>query len=358
MCECRVTNNYFIHSVGMHFTYTGDDAEWRRRYARELPSPGPSAEELLAELRAQRAKRLRAPAESLERAARIEAEYTKRHPEVYKLDAEKFFSVGFLKIVETLRAAGRRPSLINAAVEGLKAAGLLTQIRPGLFSFEVLTEGFCDLLEEELRCFRDSGLPRTAPNTMNNHGVILSELGFGPGLMDPFVCEYLDAIAGRLLPFQTEGLDSYRAFTVLYDLEKDGDRDLALHYDNAEVTLNVNIGGEWEGGQVAFYGLATENHKGEEPIEVELKRGHGVLHAGLDMHKALPITAGRRHNLIIWCRSSSVRNDRCPMCFLPPRVIPTNMYMHEGFTSPPCDLSSAGDGAGQKYADVDEDLYS
>merc|ERR1712050_275009 len=101
-----------------------------------------------------------------------------------------------------------------------------------------------------------------------------------------------------------EDLDSYRAFTVLYDAAPDGDQQLALHYDNAEVTLNVNIGGRWEGGQVAFYGLATETDGSGPGVEVNLQRGYGVFHAGLEYHKALPITSGRRHNLIMWCRSS------------------------------------------------------
>lgn len=55
------------------------------------------------------------------------------------------------------------------------------------------------------------------------------------------------------------------------------------------------------------------------------------------LHKATPISNGRRHNLILWCRSSGVRNDFCPMCFSQPNVVPTNRYYHEGFTVPPCE---------------------
>jgi hypothetical protein len=39
---------------------------------------------------------------------------------------------------------------------------------------------------------------------------------------------------------------------VLYDSTANGDKDLAMHYDNAEVTLNINIGGTWGGGNVAW----------------------------------------------------------------------------------------------------------
>jgi len=325
MCECRLTHNYFVHSVGMHFEYRGDDNAFAQRYASALGARV-TLEAVLVELRKQREERLQAADASLQRVLRIEKEYTRLHPEVYSLQPEAFLHEGFREIVETLKSKGS-PAI---RIMELKSKGRLQELRPGLWSFPVLSDKFCALLEAELAHFRASGLPFTAPNSMNRHGLILAELGFYEGLLDPLVYQYVDVIAGRLLSAHTDGLDSYRGFTVLYDAAADGDRDLALHYDNAEVTLNINIGGEWEGGQVAFYGLATED---ELPVvEVALQRGHGVLHAGLDMHKALPITSGTRHNLILWCRSSCIRNDLCPMCFKQPRLVPTNRYHHEGFT--------------------------
>ena len=46
------------------------------------------------------------------------------------------------------------------------------------------------------------------------------------------------------------GLDSHRAFTVSY--AQGGDVDLAYHYDNAEVTLNVCLGKRFTGGELSF----------------------------------------------------------------------------------------------------------
>jgi len=224
-------------------------------------------------------------------------------------------------------------------VAELKARGLLEEIRPGLLTFDVLSVAFCQRLEEELAHFDASGLPKSAPNTMNRRGVILAELAFGPGLLDPLVAEYLEP-AAALLPGHCQGLDSYRAFTVQYEAVQDGDRELATHYDNAEVTLNVNLGGLWEGGEIEFQGLATEPEDKAMLARVSLPRGRGVLHAGLDLHRALPLTSGRRHNLVVWCRSSKVRNERCPMCFEAPRVVSTNRFGDEGFTVPPCRLSA------------------
>lgn len=50
------------------------------------------------------------------------------------------------------------------------------------------------------------------------------------------------------------------------------------------------------------------------------------------MHGAHPITFGERYNLIIWMRSSSVRNKLCPMCDKPPELVP-NMGYGDGFTN-------------------------
>ena len=60
-------------------------------------------------------------------------------------------------------------------------------------------------------------------------------------------------------------------------------------------------------------------------------KGRGLLHRGQHMHGAREITEGERYNLIIWMRSSSVRNSLCPMCNRPPRLVTTE-GCGEGFT--------------------------
>lgn len=50
------------------------------------------------------------------------------------------------------------------------------------------------------------------------------------------------------------------------------------------------------------------------------------------MHGALPIQSGERINLIIWMRSSVVRNKSCPMCGMEPRLMPCSGE-GDGFTT-------------------------
>ena len=50
------------------------------------------------------------------------------------------------------------------------------------------------------------------------------------------------------------------------------------------------------------------------------------------MHQAQAITSGERVNLIVWMRSSSIRNCQCPMCGEPPSLVQSEGY-GDGFTA-------------------------
>lgn len=67
-------------------------------------------------------------------------------------------------------------------------------------------------------------------------------------------------------------------------------------------------------------------------IEVENVPESGILHRGQHMHGALPITDGERCNLIIWMRSSKIRNNLCPMCNRKPSLVET-CGNGDGFTA-------------------------
>ena len=47
----------------------------------------------------------------------------------------------------------------------------------------------------------------------------------------------------------------------------------------------------------------------------------GILHRGQHLHGSEAITSGERYNLIIWMRSSSKRNQLCPMCWRKPESL-------------------------------------
>ena len=72
-------------------------------------------------------------------------------------------------------------------------------------------------------------------------------------------------------------------------------------------------------------------------VEYKHRVGHGVLHRGQQLHGAMPIADGERLNLIIWMRSSSVRNQLCPMCDSKPDLQPESGFA-DGFTQTQVDV--------------------
>ena len=111
------------------------------------------------------------------------------------------------------------------------------------------------------------------------------------------------------------------------------------------MTLNVNLGRDFFGGELVFYGPKEERHAHPTTYHTweDGGVGHGVLHLGKQVrhpaattrtrarrrwrppppragrtpqvHAALPISSGERLNLVMWLRSSEQRKiTGCPMC--------------------------------------------
>nr|XP_021388492.1 2-oxoglutarate and iron-dependent oxygenase domain-containing protein 2 isoform X2 [Lonchura striata domestica] len=174
-------------------------------------------------------------------------------------------------------------------------------------------------------------MPKGRPNTMNNYGVLLNELGMDEPFLTP-LRERLRPITALLYP-ELGGacLDSHKAFVVKYSLHED--LDLSSHYDNAEVTLNVSLGKEFTEGNLYFGDFNQDPSPMPKYIEVEHVVGRGLLHRGGQIHGALPIGSGQRWNLIVWMRCSAVRNQLCPMCHRKPQLVEAEGF-GDGFTEP------------------------
>ena len=200
----------------------------------------------------------------------------------------------------------------HPTASNLTRAPFETHVPATSFASEVVAEleGLTELLE-------NSGL-KERPNSMNNYGVLLDEVGFTEGFTDVLLDHYLRPMAALLCPGHGGAtLDHHRCFSVKYAEGKD--TSLATHYDNSEVTLNVNVGlrgggGDGDCGELVFYG---GNGKSQRPRPVRYKHrvGWGVLHLGRELHCATPLRRGERTNLIMWCRSASWRLENgCGMC--------------------------------------------
>ncbi|XP_077776655.1 2-oxoglutarate and iron-dependent oxygenase domain-containing protein 2 isoform X2 [Podarcis muralis] len=305
-CACFFTDNLFVPRYGLHLRYHGDPEQLRRDY-------GPVEEEV------QRRKELEYC--SRERRAIISQNYKPKHPQLYTLQ-ESFLAPEFL---ETVR---------YCTSKGADLQGLLDRVESisdkRIYRLPVFSKEFCQAFIEELENFEQSELPKGRPNSMNNYGVLLNELGLDETFITSLREKYLQPLTALLYPDCGGGcLDSHKAFVVKYALQED--LDLSSHYDNAEVTLNISLGKEFTEGNLYFAEFRKDSNPVPKYIEVEHVPFHGLFHRGGQIHGALPIASGERWNLIIWMRSSTVRNHLCPMCNREPELVQAEGF-GDGFT--------------------------
>ena len=86
---------------------------------------------------------------------------------------------------------------------------------------------------------------------MNNHGCVLDDFGLAPTMAELMrtVVQPLATLAGYA-DVGGDELRTHHAFVVAYALGKD--LDLSFHVDSADVTLNVCLGKDFEGGDFIF----------------------------------------------------------------------------------------------------------
>jgi len=187
-------------------------------------------------------------------------------------------------------------------------------VGPDLYALPIFSAEVCAALLEELDAFEDwaarHGVEPDRPNSMNYSGVILADIGLEASttwLRDAVLAPLSEALFPGFCP---EGFDGHHAFAGAYG---DGrDRDLGFHADDSELTLNLCLGDGFRGGDLYFEGRRCLLHRQhptrlEERLSWSHRPGVALLHAGAHRHGARPLLGGRRTNLILWARNSTVR---------------------------------------------------
>lgn len=194
---------------------------------------------------------------------------------------------------------------INASDPKKAVRGLVKMQCRGVWTLPFFTIQFCDELVKEFDNFESSGLPRIRPNSMNNYGLILKHIGMEK-IMDQTLSKLIRIVASALFKnCEGEWLDHHHSFMVQY---KEG-KETALdpHVDDSEVTLNVCLGREFEGGRLVMCGKAgRRDHRVTSAVYAH-EKGVAILHTGKHRHGALKLEKGERINLIIWAKSSQYR---------------------------------------------------
>jgi hypothetical protein len=158
---------------------------------------------------------------------------------------------------------------------------------PHVFSLEFFTPEFCGMLVEQLDAHNATHMHISRPNTQNDLGNILSELGLGR-LCDGIVADVLQPL-GALL-YEAHGgasLNSNHSFTVVYRPEDF--KGLPMHYDRgSNITLNVSIGKVFTGGSLTFCGVRDAANYTKVAGKCTHRVGRALLHLGFHRHGPLP----------------------------------------------------------------------
>lgn len=161
-----------------------------------------------------------------------------------------------------------------------------------VYAFDLFSERQCaDLLEQV------EELPISPPNTMNKYGKTLRGRRLTALAAElvakhvtPIVREFYMEIAQlRLAPLKKN------PYAFVVDYSPKTQRSLAWHHDTSDVTLNVCLGREFKGGDLQFFAGRNRTFTVKQVV------GRAIVHRGSHGHRALPLTAGARTNLILWC---------------------------------------------------------
>ena len=186
------------------------------------------------------------------------------------------------------------------------------ELSPGIFAFDLFTPEFCGMLLAQVDTFEASALPRRRPNTMNNFGLVVNEIGWH-ALMTDLLQRLLAPLSHHMFPDEAafvHTLDHHHSFVVQYRAAELGRGDLGLdmHSDASEVTLNVCLGRDnFEASELRFCGaLGAPDHRRQQ-FQHAHRIGSAVVHLGRQRHGADHISKGERLNLIMWARSAPFR---------------------------------------------------
>ena len=224
------------------------------------------------------------------------------------------------KVISKYREVCRHPWLFDAeaftkermrpeywhALENNAWSSMVTTEAPEVYSVPLFTSELCRALVEELDHFHATGLPARRPNSMNNYGIVVNEIGMEPAL-DALCHSWLQPLAHHLFPGVGSHFDRHHSFVVRYKVGED--LGLDMHTDDSDVTFNICLGKDFKGAGLQFCGDQGAATHRKASLKYQHRVGHCVIHRGHRRHGADDITEGERLNLIIWARA-------LPSCFL------------------------------------------
>lgn len=202
--------------------------------------------------------------------------------------------------------------------------GVMDQECFDVYSIRILQESFCREIRDFVRHVHEQGKtdPRFQHLDLGRRPLDLDSVGLG--WLNDLLFQLILRPISRHLFTSTEtvrDLDWRQGYVAGYAADPDDGRPrskLVTHTDDSEVTLNLGLGEDFEGGDVEFLGLRGTKRAGQQIIDsIHPRIGYALIHAGRHFHQVTPVTKGSRYALILWARSwQGIRRESCPCCWL------------------------------------------
>ena len=173
----------------------------------------------------------------------------------------------------------------------------------------MFTTSFCEAFVKELESFEASGLPAARPNSMNNYGTIVNNIGM-EGFMTRLQNDVSRPLGAFLFPGKGyEWLYSHHSFSVRYTAGED--LGLDMHTDDSDVTLNICLGKPgFTAAGLTFCGVMGAADHRRFQMNYRHQIGRAIVHLGQQRHGADDIAEGTRVNLIMWNKSTVARRRK------------------------------------------------
>lgn len=190
-------------------------------------------------------------------------------------------------------------NILNKLKNGKRPIQIIELIEeaPEVYSFNCMTPVFCKYLLNTVSDIEKSGKKIRRPNSMNNYGVVLNEVGLR-AIMDEIQKLIVQPLSKIIFPGIGDTLNDHHSFTVRYKAGED--KSLDMHTDDSHVTFNLCLGENFTGSTLHFCGnLNSQDHRKHSHTYIH-EVGRAVMHLGNRRHGADNIESGVRTNLVMW----------------------------------------------------------
>ena len=196
----------------------------------------------------------------------------------------------------------------------------------GIFSIQLFTKEACEYLIEKTKCFAQYIHTYSEGSLMMEFKRRPPPLFYmGLEFLDQLLLYIVNIIAPLVFPeyVNHSALDWSHGYVVGYSdaakatevaVQRSG---LITHTDDSEVTCNLALNDNYQGGELVMGGLRGDDDVDEMKLKIKKSIGTLILHAGRRLHEVAPVQKGTRFHLICWTRNlAGVRSRVCPCCWM------------------------------------------